>query len=688
MPSYRSFSVTLFCVSGLVYGQSAPASADSEHEKIVNLDSVIVTAGADGKTAFDLAQGTSILAGDNLRLRSQSTLGETLASTPGVTSTYYGPGASRPLIRGLGGDRVRVLADGVGALDVSAISPDHNVPIEPLFASRIEVLRGPSTLLYGSSAVGGVVNVIDNRIPDAAGDGRLHGALEARGWGAANERAGVLAVGVGQKTVGLQIDALRLKTDDVKIPGVARIDADAPLDQPSGTLPNSAIDTKDGSIGASGFWSGGHAGAAVHQYETAYGVPTGEEPPVRINLKQTRYDLAGDVTRPFGFFRSAKLRFGYARYRHSELDGDDVATSFENNAWEGRVELPHEALGPVTGTIGVQAAHSNFAVGGAEVVAPPSHSTTGGVFALEELKSGGVTYNGGARLETQSLRLGEVPLSLPAFPGYAARTGQKKEFTAGSASFGAVWYPKDGYAVGASLAYSERIPTTQELYSNGPHGGTGTYEVGTSNLEKEKSVGFDLNVRRRAGFVTGTISAFVNRFSGYLFEQQLPGDAIPTINNPDGLTPYQFVSKDALFYGGELEASLHLMEQTERSLHLDITSDYVHAEQTTDDQPLPRMPPWRWGARLRYDDTHWHGGLETRRTEPQNRFTQLETATPGNTAVNANLSYVLTAGTLGYELFVRGENLTNAKARSATSFLKDFAPLPGRGVTAGIRLTF
>ncbi|MDD2764564.1 MAG: TonB-dependent receptor [Opitutaceae bacterium] len=687
MSTSHCFPFLLLCAAAIVRGQTVPPSV-AAGEKIYQLDTVVVSAGSDAKTAFDLAQGTSILAGDELRLRSQATLGDTLAATPGVNATFYGPGASRPIIRGLGGDRVRVLADSVGALDASNISPDHNVAIEPLFASRIEVLRGPATLLYGSSAVGGVVNVIDNRIPDTPGDGQLHGAVEARGFGAGDERAGIAAVGAGQQNLAIQIDALRQKTDDVKIPGVARIDAGAPSGQPGGTLPNSAIDTKDGSFGATAFWSAGRIGASIHRYETVYGVPVAEDLPITIDLKQTRFDLAGDITQPFGIFRSAKLRLGYGRYRHAELDGGDAATTFRNHAWEGRLELPHAAIGAVTGTVGLQAAQSDFSAVGGEVVTPPSRTTSGAVFVLEELKREGVTYQLGARLESQTIRLGEVDPGLPSLPGYTATSGQEKKSTGGSGSLGVVLYPRKDCSVGLSLAYTERLPTAQEFFSNGPHGGTNAYEVGTTGLRKEKSLGLDLSLRQRAGFVTGSISGFGNRFAGYIFEQRLPTDAIPEDNNPEGLTPYQFIAKDALFYGGEIEAILHLVERQGHHVHLDLMADYVHAEQTTDDEPLPRMPPWRVGGRVRYEDARWRIGCEVRHAGRQDHVAAPETETAGYTLLSADVSYQLAAGRVRYELFARGENLTNTTARVSTSFLKEFAPLPGRGVTLGVRASF
>jgi iron complex outermembrane receptor protein len=583
---------------------------------------------------------------------------------------------------------VRVLANSIGALDASSISPDHNAALEPLFAERIEVLRGPATLLYGGSAVGGVVNVIDNTIPDSPGDGRAHGALELRGFGAANERTGVLSASAGDARVVFHVNGLRLRTGDADIPGVARIDADAPPDQPAGTLPSSAIDTTSGSVGATGFWSGGRLGAAVTSYRTDYGVPTGDDPPVTIRMRQTRYDLAGELTRPFGIFRGARVRFGYGDYQHAEVDGDEVATTFRNHAWEGRLELPHQSVGPFSGSFGLQAARSRFSAVGEEVVTPAHVTTNGALFALEEATTGPVTWQLGGRYEFQSVRLGAVDPGLPAVPGFDAATGERKSFSGPSLSAGLVWYPAKDWSVGASVTRSERLPTAQELFSNGPHGGTGAYEVGSGGLGKEKSLGLDLSLRKRAGFVTGSVGLFLNRFDGYIFEQELPPGAIPVANNPAGLRPYQFIAKDARFYGAEAQLAFHLYEEGGRHLHLELSADHLHAQQTADDTPLPRMPPRHLGAALRYDDARWSLGIGIRRAARQNRTAPGEDATAGYTLLNADASYLLNAGANQWELFLRGDNLTNQEARVSTSFLKDFAPLPGRGVTAGVRFHF
>lgn len=694
MKTFRSFPL-FFVLTGLASAQTAPAKSAPDHDEPLALEAMVVSAGPDLKSAFDLAQGTSVLVSDQLRRNIASTLGATLATTPGVNATYYGPGASRPIIRGLGGDRVRMLDNGVGSLDASNVSPDHNVSVEPLLVDRIEVLRGPATLLYGSSAVGGVVNVIDNRIPATAPAHPVSGRAEFRFDSAARERTGVLAVTAGGPAYALQVNGLRSETDDLRIPGFA--DPANPADK--GTLVNSAISTKSISVGGTRFGESGSFGVAVSEYDTVYGVPVGE--PINIDLRQRRADLRAELTRPFGFFKAAKLRFGLADYTHSEVNTTTglANTTFKNKAYEGRLEMVQQDTGDLTGTVGLQTSRSNFAAAGVEVVTPPTLTINHALFVLESYKAGPeLTLQFGGRYEFQSIKLGEVDPLLPAYPGYTATTGEKRTDHGFSLSAGAVYYPAKDFSLGLSLAYTRRLPVAQEVFSNGPHGGTGAYEVGTAGLGQEASLGLDLTLRKRAGFVTGSVGGFVNKIQGFIFEQRDPAryfdegtGAFRPYPVPPGdsfLPIFQFSAKDAVFYGGEAELSFHLVDTKPDRVHLDLTADYVHARQATDDEPLPRIPPLRAGAALRYGTGPWNAGLSVRHSFRQDRVAPGETETAGYTLLGADLSYRFTLSRVEWEIFARGTNLTDQDARVSTSFLKDIAPLPGRSVTVGVRTTF
>jgi iron complex outermembrane receptor protein len=694
MKTFRSFSFFLL-LAGLATAQTAPQKSTPHHDEPLALEAMVVSAGPDPKSAFDLAQGTSVLISDHLRRSVTTTLGETLAATPGVNATYYGPGASRPIIRGLGGDRVRMLDNGVGSLDASNVSPDHNVSVEPLLVDRIEVLRGPSTLLYGSSAVGGVVNVIDNRIPAEAPAHPLGGRAEMRFDSAAGERTGVLAMTAGNRNHAFQFNGLRTETDDVHIPGYA--DPANPTNH--GRLTNSAIATTSGSAGGTWFGAAGNIGVAVSQYATVYGVPVGE--PIDIDMKQRRADLRAELDRPFGVFQAAKFRFGLADYRHAEVDSPTglANTTFQNQAYEGRLELIQQDTGRLTGTLGLQTACSDFSAAGAEVVTPPTLTHNHAIFLLESWKARpDLTLQFGGRAEFQHIELGEVDPLLPAYPGYSATTGETHQDNGFSLSAGAVYYPAPDWSLGLSLAHTQRLPVAQEIFSNGPHGGTGAYEIGTAGLDKEVSLGFDLTLRKRAGLVTGSVGIFVNRIQNFIFEQKDPvryfdedtGSFLAYPEPPDAafLPIYQFTAKDALFYGGEAEVAVHLVDTATHRLHLTLTADHVHAQQTTDDEPLPRIPPFRIGTALRYGTGPWSAGASLRHAFHHDRVAPGETETASYTLVGVDVSYRLIRTQVEWEFFVRGSNLTDADARVSTSFLKDIAPLPGRNATAGVQIIF
>jgi iron complex outermembrane receptor protein len=409
-------------------------------------------------------------------------------------------------------------------------------------------------------------------------------------------------------------------------------------------------------------------------------------------MQQRRADFRAEITQPFGIFKGVKARFGLADYTHAEIDlgGATPNTTFYNRAYEGRVELIQEDLGDFSGSFGFQTSRSDFEAVGAEAVTPPSLTCNHALFALEEYKAGPtLTLQLGARYEFQTIKLGAVPALDPAVAalGYNATDGETRTDHGFSVSTGAVYYPAKDYSLGVSLACSQRIPVAQELYSNGPHGGTGAYEIGGSDLDKETSLGLDLNLRKRSGFVTGSVGGFVNKFDNFVFEQLLSPQPV-LLNNPDGLDVYQFIAKDALFYGGEAEFTLHLIDTDSDKLHLDLSADTVHAQQTSDDEPLPRIPPWRAGTGLRYEHGAWSAGVNVRHAFDQDRAAPGETSTPGYTLVGADLAYRFWHSRVEYELFARGTNLVNEDARLSTSFLKDIAPLPGRNFTFGLRASF
>jgi iron complex outermembrane receptor protein len=667
-------------------------TADVTLDRATHAETVVVTATPLASALSDVVQPVSILTGSELAERMQPTLGETLAQQPGVSSTYFGPGASRPVIRGLGGDRIRVLQSGLGAADASSTSPDHAVSFDPLGAEQIEVVRGPATLLYGSNAVGGVVNILDDRVPDAVSDRPVHGKAEVSGGTVADERAGAVSLNGGAKAFAWHADFLKRKTDDLRIPGFAESAAlraeeaeeAEEHEQVQGTLENSAVENTSGAAGVSVVGRRGFLGVAFSGLDSLYGVPghehheeegelpPGEEPPaeeegaVRIDLRQRRADLRGELRQPTGGVRNVRLRVGRADYEHTELEGDEIGTVFTNDSWEGRLELNHEPLGPFTGSFGVQGARRDFAAIGAEAFVPPTVTDTLAVFAFEEARSGAWRFQVGGRYEHQSAEVTEEAL--------------ERTFGAVSGSGGVVWQSPASSA-GLTVARSIKLPNAEELFSNGPHLATAAFEIGDADLGREKSLGVDLSLRRRSGRVTGDVNLFMNRFDGFIFED-LTGE------EEDGLQVVRFVQRDADFRGVEAQLRVELLHAEPRHLDLDLMADYVHAELRDSGDPLPRIPPLRYGAALHYEDGPWSARVELRGVAEQDRVTANERPTDGYALLNATLGRRLFVGRTVIEALLRGTNLTDQEARNHVSFLKDIAPLPGRDVRLAVRVVF
>lgn len=653
-------------------------------------EAVVVTAQSEARALSEVGQPVSVLSGEELAARIAPTLGETLASQPGVSSTYFGPGASRPVIRGLGGDRIRVLEDGVGAGDASSTSPDHAVSIEPLGASTIEVVRGPATLLYGSSAVGGVVNVLDQRIPDRAPDHTLGGNVDLLGASVNDEWSGGASLKAAAGPLVFHGGFARRKTEDLTIPGYAESEAlraaeeeeGEEHEQAFGVLPNSAIDSTSGSLGASYVASKGFFGVAWAGYDTLYGIPGGhaheeeegeehaeDESGVRVDLEQRRFDVRGARSEPFGAFRGAKLRFGLADYQHQELEGDEIGTLVTNEAWEGRLELLHKPIGAWSGSFGVQLASRDFEAIGEEAFVPPTETRGVAAFVFEEIGRGAWRGQLGARYEHQNVdALGDV--------------GLERSFDALSGSAGVLYRGGSGFGAALTLALSQKIPNAEELYSNGPHLATGVFEVGNPDLAKEKSLGVDLSFNKRTGPVTGQLGLFLNRFDDYIYEEF-------TGEEQDGLPVAQYVQGDATFRGFEAGLAIELLHAEPRHLDLELSADYVRASlRGGDESPLPRIPPFRYGAALHYGDMHWDGRLEVRGSAAQERVSAYELPTDGYTFLNASLGYRFFLGHRIVQLRVQASNLTNEEGRNHVSFLKEVAPLPGRDIRGSLRVLF
>ena len=658
------------------------------------LDAVVITASPFLHTLFEQVQPVTFLSGDNLKLRLENTIGETLGREPGISSTYFGPGASRPVIRGLGDDRIRVLSNGVNMLDVANVSPDHQVTSDPLSIETIEVVRGPATLLYGPNSVGGVVNVIDGRIPTERLGKPVEGRFSGR-FGTVDDEiseAGSLNFGLGP--IVFHLDGFQRQTQDVDIPGFARSERLRRIspeeNEARGTLPNSYVNSEGAAAGGSFIWESGYLGASYLGVNSNYG--TVAERDVHIDLAQRRFDARGAFFEPFAGIKSIHYKFADSHYDHTEFEGPLPGTLFEIEGFDGRVEIVHHKLGMLEGSVGYQIQRSEFSAVGKEAFLPPTETTIHSGFIFEEIAFERVRFQFGARFDHQAN---------DSAGGLAFGLARSVEFDSLNGSAGIVWTPVEAYAVALSLAYTERPPTYVELFADGPHVGTGSFEIGNADLGLEKSIGLDLSLRKRLGRVTGSVSLFYNRFTDYI--ALAPNGAIE-----DDLPVFLYDPADASYYGGEGEVTLHLLQPASpetatngkdgktaiapiappnQTLDLDLKADAVRTE-IRGGGSLPRIPPFRAQAALNYTRGGLGARLEGIYAARQNRTAEFELPTDSYFLLNASVSYRVPIGSALLDFYVKGTNLTDAAARLHTSFLKDIAPLPGRGVLFGVRAEF
>jgi len=674
--------------------QPAPTADNSAHDRV---DEIIVTASPIGAKRFDILQGTSSLSGEALDRALSTTLGEALDKLPGLSQTGFGPGASRPIIRGQGGDRIRILSGGIGSIDASTTSPDHAPALDLATAKRVEVVRGPATLLYGNNAVGGVINVLDGRIPIAEPKDGVDGFARIGVGSNADERS--LAAGIDAHLDGpfvLHLDGFYRQADDYKVPGfleskVLREEEDHEHDEEEeakGRVDNSDLTQKGATAGLSYLGDWGFFGLSASRFDSNYGISAGhaheeehaheegeahgedeehgEEAPVRIDLGQTRLDLMGEINQPVGIFETTRVRFGWADYEHKELEGAETGTRFLNKGWEGRIEMVQRAIGNLSGAVGVQANSRNFKAIGDEAFVPPSDTDQMGVFTLQRLDLSPFALEGGVRLERQNVTAGSVDFD--------------RDFTTVSVSAGASRQLGDGWMTGVTLSRTQRAPNAEELLSDGAHLATSTYERGDSTLSKETGLGVEATLKKSGGPVTGSVNLFLTDYDKYIYER-LTGE------EEDGLPVAQFSATDARFWGFEVEAETTILRNDQVTVTLDGGVDYVRATDRDNDVPLPRIPALSARAGLGFELATVAARVESVWTDKQKRIADYELPTDDSLVFNASLDWHPVADR-DITLLLELRNLTNEEVRLATSFLKDVLPQPGRDFRLSLRAGF
>lgn len=642
--------------------------------------------------------------GQGLLLRSKTTLGETLDGTPGVSSTYFGPNASRPIIRGLDGDRIRILANGGGSLDASSLSYDHSVTSDPLSIERIEVLRGPGALLYGGSAVGGVVNVIDNRIPREPQfdeKGGISGKADLNAATGNSERGkGVLLEG-GNQRYSLHVDAFDRRTSDVKVPRALNC-TKASVTTTAQRICNSASDVSGGAVGGSVFFDHGYLGASASSYRSSYGTVAEDE--VTIGMKSERYAIEGELRNLGGPIQSIKGQYSQTDYRHTEFEGATPGTVFRNKGSDFRLEARHAKVGHLDGVLGFQTESNRFSADGSEAFAPYSKTSQSAVFAYEELGTGWGKLSLGGRLES-------VKVESFGNPRVARFTPASRDFKPGSYAFGALWNAAPGWQITGNLAYTERAPKDYELFADGPHIATAAYEVGNVNLAKEQSNNLDVGAAWKSGGHSFKVNSYVSRFKNYIALNQTAGvrrnaedgevNPVEDAGNPGftasgaefkPLAQFRYEQVRARFTGVEASGNIRLLEGASQ-VDLALRGDIVRATNLTSGRPLPRIAPWRVGASLLWARGPWGASAGFDHNAAQKRVPAAPTGETGAyTLWNAAATYRVKAGAASLLWYARLDNLTDKLAYSATSVLTSTAfpkaPLPGRSLKVGVQASF
>lgn len=679
-------------LSGAAWAQAGEGSSATP----TVLPAVTVSASGLQLGQSDMATPVSVLEGDELLRRREATLGETLAHEPGIRSSHFGAGSGRPIVRGMDGPRVKLLNDGVEIQDASTISPDHAVVAEPMLSTQIEVLRGPSALLYGAGAVGGVVNVLDNKVPTVVPEKGIKGSAELRANTGARENAGAFELTGGTGNLVLHVGAATRKAGDYRVgKGWAHEGV------PERKVPGSFAQGDTGTVGLSWVGDRGYLGLAYTRQTARYGLPghghaledchahgsklhCGTHDPVPatetaeagheghdheathqglpvVDLLSERWDLRGELRNPLPGIAAVRLRAGTTDYRHHEIEDGTISTTFLNKAHDARLELQHLPIAGWRGVFGLQTSQRKFSALGEEAYVPPTETRRTGLFLLEEYRWQDWRLEAALRHDRQTVE--------------ASTQTSERSHHGTSLSLGTVWKFTPGYQLGASLSRAYRLPSAEELYANGLHLATGTVERGNANLRPETSQNLDVTLRKTAGDTTFAVSAFRNHIQRYIYGRTL--DAL------DGVQLIEYSQADATFAG--LEGQLR--HRLNRQLGVTVFGDVVRARLDGGGR-VPRIPAARAGVRLDARWQAWDGMVEWVQVLRQNRIAAFESETAGYGMLNLAMGYQFKTGGTPWQFYVKANNLTDRLGYAHQSFIKTSAPLMGRNLTAGVKVSF
>lgn len=637
------------------------------------LQVIEVTHGKEESSLSKFIPSASVMKEKEILRRRETTLGDTLRNEVGIQSTNFGPSSGRPVIRGLEGNRIRVLQNGLGTLDASSQSLDHAIPIDTLTIDKVEIVRGPMSLLYGSSAVGGVVNIVNNRIHREFSPGAVT-QFDVRGESVTNSLALSNRIDYGVNKWMLHFDGSLQNMGDQSIPGEnvsARArDRGFPKEN-DGEIPNSYSQQKSFAIGASKIFDKGHAGFSYYRFDNEYGSVA--EDTVHINMIQNRVEFSSEYRPEEGLVKSIRLRSAQSFYKHEEFEGDTVGTTFRNGGNESRLEF-HSARGNLSGVSGIQTQLNTFKASGEEAFLPTSENTSLALFSLQKL-----TFNEknnmefGARLETN----GTEKRSSSTFG-----KSDEHQFTGLNGSLGYQYLLSKDYSLNGSYSYTERAPTFQELYSNGAHVATGTFEIGETNLTKEKANAIEISFKKDAPDSTLTVAAYSQWFEDYI--ALTPTGAA----DPEGFLINNYLQENARIFGAELDSREEITHAFAGGSWWWITKADITRGTGKGGDDLPRMPAPRLTFGVEYQRDRWDFDLEAQHYFDQTHHADGELKTDSFTMLNLGAMYELPKDLQNYRFYFRVKNITDEEGRLATSFVKERAPLPGRNIVLGVQALF
>ena len=669
---------------------SITAFAQSSNQR-QSIEETTVIATVLHKSSAETALPVSVITADELQQNLASTLGETLQDTVGIANASFGPGVGQPVIRGQQGPRVAVLLNGTSSADASSLSPDHAISSESFLAESIEILRGPSTLLYGGGAIGGVINIIDNRILKKRPE-KFQTSLNYRYSSSSNQNlfSGQFNHAFGDTT--LHVDGLIRSNDNLDIPNRALLDTDE--ESSVGFIDNTDADAHSFGIGTSRILDNGYIGIAYSRLDNNYGIPAGahgheeeenddeeeghddeDEETVRIDTLQDRIDIRGALNWSDSFIKDLRLILTWNDYRHNELEGDEIGTIFNNKSIETRLELVHRELNNWHGAFGLQYSSSDFSAIGEEAYVPPTTTKKLGIFWIEDYHLDTLSFEVGLRLDNDEVSLNNDAIG--------------ESFTSFSGSVSSLWQVDENWQMGMSLSTSGRAPATQELFSNldnqigdyVAHVATNAIELGNDGLSTERSNSVDLSLSYYQKGINGFVTFYYNDFNDYIFLQNSGA-------NQDEVAIFNYLQDDARFRGLEYEVHVDIFETSRQALNVRLFGDVIRGS-LQNGVDIPRLPPFRVGSELQWNNEKVKANLSVLYAGEQNRPGAFESSTDAYTRVDAgvyyNMSLVANSDAL---LFIKINNLTNEEIRSSVSFLRDVAPESGRSFEFGLKVDF